>query len=109
MMVLLVLLVLQELQALLPDTTTTIADVGKELRANLSALIAISWSPEGSRNQLEAVANEALVRMPKKVRSHRWPSLEAVIATKVERSSVTGRATTNAATAGNHEPFPTTV
>ena len=41
----------QELEALLPDKTT-VYDVGEKLHASLTALIAISWCPQGSKNQV---------------------------------------------------------
>ena len=45
----------QKLQEKLPSGTT-IDDVGAKLHASLTAIIAISWSPAGSKNQATLVA-----------------------------------------------------
>jgi len=44
----------------------TIDDVGERLHTCLTAIIALPWSPMGSKNQLDATIHEIVSRMPKK-------------------------------------------
>ena len=55
------------LQELLPEGTT-VAAAGEKLGANLTSIIAISWSPLGSKNQTEAVVSDIIARIPRKMR-----------------------------------------
>jgi len=55
------------LQAELPDSIN-VETVGGMLHANLTAIIAISWSPFDSKNHRDSVVDDVLVRMPQKRR-----------------------------------------
>ncbi|KAL1499616.1 hypothetical protein AB1Y20_011815 [Prymnesium parvum] len=59
---------------------TTIDDVGTRLQATLTAIIALSWSP-ASENQLHALVNDIMARMPRKASRQR--STSTVIARKI--------------------------
>jgi len=59
-----------ELLAKLPDGTT-IAAVGEQLHASLTALIALSWSPFSTRNHLDSVVDEIFARVPKAKKKRR--------------------------------------
>lgn len=54
----------------LPAGTTGTA-VGEKLYHHLTAIIALSWSPSGSKNQLDALISDILKRMPDKRKSAR--------------------------------------
>ena len=54
-----------KLQSKLPDGVT-VAHVGEMIHSQLTAIIAILWSPNGTKNHLNAVLDDVLVRMQKK-------------------------------------------
>mmetsp|Transcript_44704 Transcript_44704/g.124005 ORF Transcript_44704/g.124005 Transcript_44704/m.124005 type:complete len:521 (+) Transcript_44704:2-1564(+) len=56
-----------KLKERLPESVT-VASVGESLHATLTAIIALSWSPAASKNQLDAVVDDITSRMPKKKR-----------------------------------------
>jgi len=54
----------EDLQRLLPDGVTVDA-VGEALHTSLTAVIALAWTPAGSKNHLDAVVDDILERLPK--------------------------------------------
>ncbi|KAL1512046.1 hypothetical protein AB1Y20_005320 [Prymnesium parvum] len=54
-----------ELQDFLP-TGVSVAQVGEQLHATLTAIIALAWSPAASKNQLGALVDDIISRMPKR-------------------------------------------
>jgi len=45
---------------------SSVDELGAKVNSSLSAIIAVTWSPFGSRNQLEAVIDDIVARMPRK-------------------------------------------
>lgn len=45
---------------------SSVNELGAKVNSSLSAIIAVTWSPFGSRNQLEAVIDDIVARMPRK-------------------------------------------
>lgn len=54
-----------ELRPHIPDGLDLVA-MGRMLHAHVTAIIAISWSPEGSKNQTDAVVDHIIQRIPRK-------------------------------------------
>jgi|EP00966_Prymnesium_polylepis_P060103 hypothetical protein len=68
----------EELQALImgSDPDTTVAEVGDTLHASLTAVIALAWTPQGSKNHLAAVVDDILLRMPPRRSQRRQFSID---------------------------------
>jgi len=58
-----------ELARLLPDGVT-VADVGTKLDSTLTSIIALPWTPAASKNQLDALVDDIISRIPKKKHHH---------------------------------------